>query len=94
MVLKNVPLIEPALPLIYIIANLKWMGVFAAFLVFGLVWPRDEWLGWVVSSLMFLLVLIGVLGIYFPSLVQICALFLLPGMLLFAWYFWKQTRKI
>ena len=94
MVLKNVPLIEPALPLIYIIANLKWMGVFAAFFVFGLVWPRDEWLGWVVSSLMLLLVLIGVLGIYFPSLVQICALFLLPGMLLFAWYFWKQTRKI
>ena len=93
-VLKNVPLTEPALPLIYIIANLKWMGAFAAFLVFGLVWPRDEWLGWVVSSLMLLLVLIGVLGIYFPGLVRICASLLPLGMLLFAWYFWKQARRI
>lgn len=94
MALKNVPLTEPALPLIYIIANLKWMGAFAAFFVFGLVWPRDEWLGWVVSSLMLLFVLIGVLGIYFPGLVLTCASFLLFGMLLFSWYFWKQARKI
>jgi hypothetical protein len=94
MVLKNAPLIEPALPLIYIIANLKLMGTFAAFLVFGLVWPRDEWLGWVVSSWMLVLVLIGVLGIYFPCLVRIGASFLLPVMLLFAWYFWKEARKI
>jgi hypothetical protein len=31
--------------LIYVVANLKWMGAFAALYAFGLAWPRDSRLG-------------------------------------------------
>jgi hypothetical protein len=94
MSLNKVPLPDPALPFIYIVANLKLMGVFAAFFVLGLVWPRDNWLGKIVSGLMLLFVLVGVLSIIFQSLVEVSLLILLLGMPLFAWYFWKQARKI
>jgi len=90
---NEVPLPDPALPLIYIVASLKWMGVFAAFFVLGLVWPRDNWLGKIVSGLMLLFVLVGVLSIIFPSLVKVSLLILLLGMPLFAWYFWRQARS-
>jgi hypothetical protein len=85
---------DPALPLIYIVANLKWMGAFAAFFAFGLVWPRDNWLGKIVSGLMLLFVLVGVLSIIFPFLVKVGLALLLFGMPLFAWYFWRQAKKI
>ena len=94
MSLNDVPLPDPALPLIYIVANLKWMGAFAAFFAIGLVWPRDNWLGKIVSGLMLLFVLVGVLSIIFPSLVNVSLSVLLLGMPLFAWYFWRQAKKL
>ena len=88
-----VPLVEPALPLIYVLANLKWMGAFAAFYAFGLVWPRDSRLGWVLSGLMLLFPLVGGLGVALPGLVELRGLFFLVGMPLFAWYFWQQAHR-
>lgn len=90
---NGVPLTEPALPLIYVVANLKWMGAFAAFYAFGLVWPRDSKLEWILSGLMLLFPLAGVLsGVAFPDLERLRGVFLLLGMPLFAWYFWHQAR--
>src|SRR3972149_6190880 len=52
--LNGVPVTDPALPLIYVVANLKWMGAFAALYAFGLVWPRDTRLNWLISIVMLL----------------------------------------
>ncbi len=90
--INGVPLTEPALPLVYIIANLKWMGAFTALYAFGLVWPRDNRMGWFISGIMLLFPIVGVLGVAAPGLVPIRYLFFLVGMPLFAWYFWQQTR--
>ena len=86
------PLTEPALPAIYVLANVKWMAGFAAFYAFGLTWPRERWLGWVLSALMLLFPLVGVLAIVWPVLVKIRGVFLLIGMPLFAWDFWRRSR--
>jgi len=68
--LHGVQLTDPALPLIYIITNLKWMGAFIAFTAFVLVWPRKGWLGKLISAVMFLFVAVGVFGIAMPVLVD------------------------
>jgi hypothetical protein len=90
--LNDVPLADPALPLIYVLANLKWMAAFAALYAFGLVWPRDSRLGWVVSGLMLLFPLVGALGVAAPDLVAVRGLFFLVGMPLFAWTFWRAAQ--
>ncbi len=92
--LDDVPLTEPALPLIFILANLKWMGAFAALYAFGLVWPRDNRLERAICGLMLLFPLVGVLGIAWPSLLGLRGLFFLLGMLLFARYFWQQAHRV
>ena len=91
--LAGVPLKEPDLPLIYIIANLKWMGAFAAFYAFGLAWPREGWFGWLLAGLMVLFTLVGVLGVALPGLIALRGLFFLVGMPLFAGYFWWRARR-
>jgi len=91
--LNAVPLEQPALPLIYVLANLKWMAAFAALYAFGLVWPRNSWLGRIISGLMLIFPLVGVLGVANPNMIAWRGLFFLIGMLLFAWYFWRQARK-
>ena len=92
--LNGVPLAEPALPLIYIVANLKWMGAYAAFYAFGLAWPRESKPDWILSGFMLLFPLAGVLfGVAFPDLERLRGVFLLLGMPLFAWYFWQQARR-
>jgi hypothetical protein len=91
--LNGVPLTDPALPWIYIAANLKWMTAFATLYAFGLVWPRDDWLGWLLTVLMLLFPIIGVLGVASPSLVDVRGLFFLLGMPLFAWHFWREARR-
>jgi uncharacterized membrane protein len=88
----GVLLTEPDLPLIYVIANLKWMAAFAALYAFGLIWPRDRLLGWLLSGLMLLFPLFGVLGVTLPNLVPFRGLFFLLGFPLFAWHFWQQLR--
>lgn len=92
LVANGVPLTDPELPLIYHIANLKYMAAFAAFYAFGLVFPRQNWLGWVISVLMLAFPLIGVLGNLAPLLYEVRGLFLLVGMALFCWYFLQRTR--
>ncbi|UCH58842.1 MAG: hypothetical protein JSV61_11565 [Anaerolineales bacterium] len=92
LVANGVPLTDPELPLIYHIANLKYMAAFAAFYAFGLVFPRQNWLGWVISVLMLAFPLIGVLGNLSPLLYEVRGLFLLVGMALFCWYFLQRTR--
>ena len=91
--INSVPLKEPALPLIYIITHLKWMASFATLAAFGLVWPRDNRLGWVMSGLMLIYPLVGALGIALPGLVALRGAFFLIGMPLFAWYFWRRARN-
>lgn len=87
-------LTNPDLPLIYIVTNLKWMASFATLFGFGLIFPRQNWLEWVIAGLMFLYALVGVLGVANPSLILVRGLFFLAGMPLFAWYFWQQSRNI
>jgi hypothetical protein len=90
--LNGTSLTEPALPTIYVLANLKWMAGFCAFYGFGLAWPREGWLGWTLSLLMLLFPLVGVLAILLPVLVDIRGLFLLLGMPLFAFDLWRRAR--
>ena len=89
----DILLFEPALPLIYNVANLKWMAAFATLYAFGLVWPRESWLERIIMIVMLLFPLFGVLGVLAPGLVPYRGLFFFVGMPLFAWYFWKQTRR-
>lgn len=90
--LNGVPLAEPALPLIYVVANLKWMAAFAALYAFGAVWPRNGRFNIALSILMLLFPVVGVIGVAQPALVDLRGLFFLVGMPLFAWYFWQQAR--
>jgi hypothetical protein len=91
--LNDVPLSEPALPLIYVLANLKWMAAFGTLYAFGLVWRRDNRLGWAISVLLLLFPLVGALGVAWPDLVVVRGLFFLVGLPLFAWHFWQELRK-
>lgn len=90
---NGIPLTNPDVPLIYILANLKWMGSFATLYAFGLVFPRTGWLGWLISALMLVFPIVGVLGIANPSLIVVRGLFFLIGMPLFALYFWQLSRE-
>jgi len=94
------PLPEPALPQIYILANLKWMAAFAAFYAFGLVWPRDgrkrsvvRWRGWLITVVMLAFPIVGLLALLFPILVEVRGIFLLLGMPIFAWDFFARSRS-
>jgi len=89
----SIRLTHPALPLIFNVANLKWMAAFAAMYAFGLVWPRESILDWVISVLLLLFPLIGVLGIAAPALVGLRLLPFVVGMPLFAWYFWRRATS-
>lgn len=91
---NGTPLTEPALPAIYVLANLKWMAGFCTFYAFGLAWPRTEWVDWTLSVLMLVFPLVGVLAIVWPALVGIRGMFLLLGMPLFAYDFWRRARQI
>jgi hypothetical protein len=88
----GVELTDPALPLIFNVANLKWMAAFTAMYAFGLVWPRENVLGWLISVLMLLFPVVGVLGIAMPALVQVRLVLFIVGMPLFAWYFWRRAK--
>jgi len=90
--LNGVLVSDPAIPLIYILANLKWMSAFATLYAFGLVWPRENLLEWFLSGLMLLFPLVGVLGVSTPDLVPLRGLFFLFGMPLFALFFWRKSR--
>jgi hypothetical protein len=85
------PLPEPALPLIYILANLKWMAAFATFYAFGLVWPRGHWRGWLIAAIMLAFPIVGLLALLFPVLAEIRGAFLLVGMPVFAWDFFARS---
>jgi hypothetical protein len=88
--LRGVALAEPALPLIYVLTNLKWMAAFATLYAFGLALPRTGRLAWLLVGLMLLFPLVGVLGVAWPALVAVRGLFFLIGMPLFAVYFWRR----
>lgn len=90
---NGIPLTNPDVPLIYILANLKWMGSFATLYTFGLVLPRGGWLSWLISALMLVFPVVGVLGIANPSLIIVRGLFFLIGMPLFALFFWQRSRE-
>lgn len=92
--LRGFHLTDPALPLIYILTNMKWMGAFVAFGAFVLVWPRKGLLGWLLSIVMGLFVIVGVLGTVMPRLISYRGLFFFVGMFLFALFFLSQTRKV
>ncbi len=89
----GVPLSDPALPLIFNLGNLKWMAAFAALYAFGLPWPREGALDWVLSGLMLLFPLFGVIGVAQPDLIEARGLFFLVGMPLFAWTLWRRSGQ-
>jgi hypothetical protein len=82
-----------ALPLIFIVTNLKWLAAFGTMLTFGLIFPRRDSLSWVISGLMVVFTVVGVAGIVFPNLIAWRGLFFLIGMPLFAWFFWQGSKK-
>jgi hypothetical protein len=90
---NNVPLVEPALPLIYNLSNLKWMAAFAALYAFGLVWPRNSKLEWLISGLMLLFPVVGAASAALLELMMGPPLIFLIGMPLFVWYFWRKSGK-
>jgi hypothetical protein len=92
--IAGIPLTTPDLPLIYILANLKWMAAFVTLFAFGLVFPRHSVLEWLITILMFLFPVVGILGIALPDLIALRGLFFLLGMPLFAFYFVQQSRRV
>jgi hypothetical protein len=90
--LDGVPLVNPDPMPVFIAGNLKWMAAFATLAAFGLVWPRGDGLGRIMSALMLLFPLFGVLGVAAPGLVPFRGLFFFVGMPLFAWHFYRQAR--
>lgn len=91
--LNGVPLENPTLPLIYVLANLKWMASFATLMAFGLVWPSNTPLNILMKVLMLGTPLLGILGVLNPDLVALRGLTFLVGMPVFAIYFWQQLQK-
>ena len=92
LVKNGVPLSDPAIILISILNNLKWMASFATLYGFGLIFPTTGWLNRLVIGLMLLFPLVGVLGIAFPALIELRGLFFLLGMPLFAIVFWRESQ--
>lgn len=88
---QGVPLTDPAVPLIFIVANLKYVAAFGALYAFGFAMPRATLIDWVLSGLMLFFPVAGALGIANPSLEFLRGLFFLAGMPLFAWYFWRRA---
>jgi hypothetical protein len=84
---------DPALPLLFIIANMKMMGSYSGFLVFGLAWPRQSTSDWALSAVMILYTATGVFSIIISKLIVPRGIFLLLSMLLFTWYFAKHVWK-
>jgi hypothetical protein len=91
---NGVPLVDPELPLIYHLANLKYWAAFAAFYAFGLAFPRQGWLGWLISGLMLAFPLVGVLGIISSLFFQLRGPFFLLGMALFCAFFWRKANEV
>jgi hypothetical protein len=90
---SGAPLVEPDVPLVFILANLKWAAAFATLYAFGLAFPRGDGLGWAISALMLLFPVVGTLGVALPELAALRGLFFLIGMPLFAFYFWRQAGR-
>lgn len=84
---------DPAVVLIGVLGNLKWMASFATLYLFGLIFPLEGWFNRLLIGLMLLFPIIGVLGIAFPVLVELRGLFFLVGMPLFAFVFWSASQK-
>jgi hypothetical protein len=89
---------NPALPLLFVIANMKKMGSYAGFLVFGLAWPRQSILGWALSAVMILYTATGVFSIIIPELILPRGILFLSSMMLFTLYFakyaWKKSQEV
>jgi hypothetical protein len=91
--LNGTPVNTPALPLLFVLANLKMMGSYAGFLIFGLAWPRACTLDRTISSMMILYTITGVFSIMFSWLILPRGIFLLLCILLFIWYFASKLHK-
>jgi hypothetical protein len=87
--INSVTVTAPALPLLYVIANLKVTGSYAGFFVFGLAWPRESKLDWALSGVMILYTLTGILILVIPEFTLPRGIFLLLSMLLLIWHFKK-----
>ena len=91
--LNGAELTDPAYTMLIMLTNLKWMAAFVTFFAFGLAWPRDGVLNWIIAVLMLSFPIVGVLGIAFPGvLFELRGLYFLLGFPLFALTFWRQLR--
>jgi hypothetical protein len=90
--LNGVPLADPDRSTVYVLASLKWAGAFATLYALALSGRGEAWAD--PSALIPLFVLVGVLGIAVPGLIPLRGIFFLVGMPLFAWHFWRQSRRV
>jgi len=83
---------EPALPLIYVLASMKWLSVFFTIFLYALLWERDSVYNRILSALMLAFPLLGVLSIAIPELLAIRVLPLVISIAMLAWSF-RSTKQ-
>jgi len=86
--------ISPALPFLFVVANLKMIFSYSAFMIFGVGWPRDRAAGWVVSSLMILYPILGGFSITVPAMQAVGGVVLLLIAMSLIWYFAGERKRI
>jgi len=78
---------EPALPLIYVLASMKWLSVFLTSLLYGLLWDRNTIYNGILSASMLAFPMLGILTIAIPVLIPFRILPLIISMAMLAWSF-------
>lgn len=92
--LAGANIVAPALPILFVVANLKMIFSYSAFIIFGVGWPRDRAAGWIVSILMLLYPVLGSLGINAPAMQNIGGVLLLLIAMSLIWYFAGERKCI
>lgn len=86
------PLGPPALPLIYVLASMKWLAAFLSIFLYGLLWQGDSRFNRTLSFLLLAFPLLGALTIAIPELLPARSLPLLVALVMLAWH-WKPIDK-
>src|SRR5262245_32614764 len=91
--MRGADLIEPPLPLMYWVTNLKATLIGIGIVMFGAIFPRRTALEWTISILMILLGPAGALAIAYPDLKQWPTLLFVVALLLQSVYFRRRYRS-
>ena len=88
------PLSEPALPLIYVLASMKWLTAFFTIFLFGLMWQDDTRLNRILSFTMLTFPLLGALTIAVPELLPARPLPLVVALAILTWKWKNPARQV